>query len=101
MQKFSLDFAESGLHDNLATDYLKQNKSVQSFYQYPLNLDACGDAIEQRKKFPFYRETLVSVLRQQYAEVTPIDDSVKKNIDAIQSENTFTVTSGHQLCLFT
>lgn len=101
MQKFSLDFAASGLHDNLATDYLKQNKSVQPFYQYPLTLDECGEAIEQRKKFPFHRDTLVSVLRQQYAEVAAIDDSVKKNIDALQNENTFTVTSGHQLCLFT
>ena len=101
MQKFSLDFAETGLLKNLITDYLQQKDSLKSFYQYTSTLDSFATIIEERKKFPLHRDTLVKVLHHQYAEVAIVDAMVKQNIDLLQKENTFTVTTGHQLCIFT
>ena len=44
------------------------------------------------------RKLLVSKLREQYASYAA-NEKVKLNIDALLDENTFTVTTGHQLCL--
>jgi len=101
MQKFTLDFAETGLFNNLITDYIKQKETVKPFYKYAPTLESFAQIIEERKKFPFHRETIVSVLQQQYAEVTSVNDAVKQNIDSLKNETTFTVTTGHQLSLFT
>ncbi len=101
MQKYSLDFSETGLLNNLVIDYLQQKDALKSFYKYPPALDSFADVIEQRKKFPFHRHTLFSVVQQQYADVAIVNDLVKENISSLQSDNTFTVTTGHQLCIFT
>ncbi len=101
MQKYTLDFAQTGLLPHLITDYILQNDSLKSFYQYPPTLNSFADVIEQRKKFPFHRNTLFSVIQKQYADVAAVNDLVKENISSLQNENTFTVTTGHQLCIFT
>ncbi|MEM9024823.1 MAG: bacillithiol biosynthesis cysteine-adding enzyme BshC, partial [Bacteroidota bacterium] len=46
------------------------------------------------------RQLLVDVLTGQYQGLTR-DPAVDRNIAALAAANTFTVTTGHQLCLFT
>ena len=89
MQKFSLDFSETNLHNNIITDYLQQKDSVKPFYQYAPSLDAFAGIIEERKKFPFHRDALVSTLKKQYAEVATVNEVVRQNIDALANENTY------------
>jgi uncharacterized protein YllA (UPF0747 family) len=46
------------------------------------------------------RSILVDVLQQQYKNLET-DISVEKNLNLLAQQNTFTVTTGHQLCLMT
>lgn len=46
------------------------------------------------------RETLVQVLTDQYSTFK-LDEKQTKNLDLLSNQNTFTVTTGHQLNLFT
>ncbi len=45
------------------------------------------------------RKLLVSKLQEQYQSLQ-VDEKVKTNISSLGDEKTFTVTTGHQLCLF-
>ncbi|HEU4790454.1 MAG TPA: bacillithiol biosynthesis cysteine-adding enzyme BshC, partial [Flavobacterium sp.] len=45
------------------------------------------------------REVLVTVLKNQYSKI-PTSDLTKQNIEALSSSDTFTITTGHQLNLF-
>lgn len=101
MQKINIEFAQTGLFNSLITDYLAQKDSVKPFYQYAPSLDSFAAIIEQRKKIPSYRKVLTSSLQNQYGELSTIHSLVKDNIKLLNNENTFTVTTGHQLCLFT
>ncbi|SFC97277.1 bacillithiol biosynthesis cysteine-adding enzyme BshC [Flexibacter flexilis DSM 6793] len=46
------------------------------------------------------RNTLTQVLREQYANIT-VSPEVSNNIEALLQPNTFTITTGHQLNIFT
>ncbi len=100
MQKFSIDFKETGLLNNLITDYVNQSETAKPFYQYEPSLNTFEEVIAQRRKFPFHRATLVNSLHHQYEEVATVLQTVKDNINSLLDENTFTVTTGHQLCIF-
>ena len=57
-------------------------------------------ALEQKKSFPdSNRELLVKTLNQQYKDLS-ISNPVQKNIASLSSENTFTITTGQQLHIF-
>ena len=57
-------------------------------------------AIEARKQFPTNRQLLVQELKKQYG---PLKTSgyVEKNIEALLSPDTFTITTAHQNNIFT
>ena len=75
---------------------------MEQFYNNFPNIESFKDQIE-RKKISFskeHRNILVNVLREQYHEVD-VSEEVKNQLELIGKENTFTITTGHQLCLFT
>lgn len=55
--------------------------------------------IEKRKKFPCNRELLVHRLLEQ--NCIHFDEKVQENIRLLSLPNTFTITTGHQLCFGT
>lgn len=105
MNQESLSFRETECFSELICDYLDQNEGLKSFYgRFPL-LDNFAAQIEAKKGFdPLIRQTLAEDLLSQYeeADIALLESSLlKKNILALKQENTFTVTTGHQLNLFT
>ncbi len=81
-------------------DYIEGKESLRPFYSHLPKLESFGAAIEA-KKFPAEnREILHRVLRDQYAGME-VSDAVSQNIESLLGEKTFTVTTGHQLNLFT
>ena len=82
-------------------DYLDQKSTLQSLYnRFPTLENFEAQIIEKKKNFnEASRATLVSVLQQQYATVAT-SALTNQNIDALNNPNTFTVTTGHQLNLF-
>ncbi len=101
LNKSTVDLNLTGLLSELITDYLSANHKLKSFYQYENNIQAFKQAIANRKQFPFYRPQLVKALRQQNHLFLENYSLIKSNIDLLEQENTFTVTTGHQVCVFT
>ena len=86
----------------LITDYVDEKKKLRPFYHnFPSLLEFKKQIEEKALDFTEEkRHILVSSLKEQYAEVktTP---KVLKNIELLSKSNTFTITTGHQLSLFT
>ena len=99
MKVLQLPLSEIGFYSKLMLDYTEGHPDLVPFYKYVPHLDSFPDVIENRNQFPFYRDELVTVLSAQhhaYFEKFPL---VKSNVVSILNANTFTVTTGHQLCI--
>lgn len=102
-----ISYQNSGYFSSLMNDYLDQKQPTQSLYNRYPNLENFEGQIKE-KKFNFNdnfngnakREILVSVLEAQYAKINP-STATLNNINLLKNANTFTVTTGHQLNLFT
>ncbi|MEP7264444.1 MAG: bacillithiol biosynthesis cysteine-adding enzyme BshC [Bacteroidota bacterium] len=101
IKKESLQYDKTGILSPLITEYLKGADSLKSFYSYTPELSSFEKAMEARKKFPFYRKELASILLEQNQHLLENYPEVNSNIKSLSDENTFTVTTGHQLCIFT
>ncbi|MHA6281148.1 bacillithiol biosynthesis cysteine-adding enzyme BshC [Salinimicrobium sp. CAU 1759] len=106
MQKNSLSYRDTNYFTPLVTDYLDQKENVKQFYELFPTLDNFGKQILSKKDNynssggREKRSTLVKVLKKQYQNLK-VSDTASKNIDLLKEETTFTVTTGHQLNLFT
>lgn len=69
------------------------------FYTYPPSLNAFPNAIVEKAKADFPRETLVQVLQEQYSNL-PASSKVSDNIAALLRPDVFTVATAHQPSLF-
>src|SRR3970282_2493476 len=97
-----ISFQNSGYFSPLMNDYLNQKPHLQSLYNRFPNLENFEAQIQEKKENfdDKNRDVLVSVLQKQYSKIST-SDLTKQNIEALSNENTFTVTTGHQLNLFT
>src|ERR1700756_1101215 len=98
-KKTPVSFQETGLFSKVFSDYLKGESYLSSFYQYQPSLAGFKKAIEDRSRDNYSREVLVNALKKKYGNKG--SDLTNKNIALLNEKNTFTVTTGHQLCLFT
>ena len=99
MKVLQLPLSEIGFNSKLMLDYTEGHPDLVPFYKYIPHLNSFPDVIENRNQFPFHRVELVSELNAQnnsYFEKFPL---VKSNVDSIANTNTYTVTTGHQLCI--
>jgi bacillithiol biosynthesis cysteine-adding enzyme BshC len=95
-----IPYRQAGSFTNIVLDYLDHSDGLKPFYSHPPTLQGIQKAIEVRKKFVTNRKTLVQELKKQYASVEQ-PAAIQKNIDALLSENTFTITTAHQPNIFT
>lgn len=94
-----ITLSETGQFSRLIIDYINKNKSLQPFYTYEPQIESFQQAMDDRNKKKLDREVLVEVLKEQYTQmnITGMDS----NIEQLRNATTFTVCTGHQLCLFT
>lgn len=86
---------------NLSNDISYNNPLLNSFIQEPFSIASFENQI-QKKSFGFSNEqrlTLVKQLEFQYKDIA-LNDAVVSNIQALKDKHTFTITTGHQLCVF-
>lgn len=95
-----LPYRQTNAFSKIALDYIDQAAALKSFFTHPPTLQGIQKAVEARKKFKTDRKTLVNELKKQYDGIEKTG-KVKKNIEALLSEDTFTVTTAHQNNLFT
>lgn len=93
-------FQEIGHFPKIILDLISRAKEVQPFAESFYDLDAIEKEIERRKKIKIERNILADQLYLQNNTLKK-NELVLKNIELLRNENTFTVTTGHQLNLLT
>ena len=101
-KKINIPFKETGLFSKVFTDYVDGAARLKSFYVYPPSAEAFAEVIAKMKKYA-YRNLLPFLLKEYYKRNAPglASDATLANIQKLEEEHCFTVTTGHQLCLFT
>jgi bacillithiol biosynthesis cysteine-adding enzyme BshC len=85
-------------------DYLNGNKHLSGFYHFQPHLQGIQHAAKYKQFDAKQRALLIErILTNYQSSHINIDESqaVKNNIDKLRNENTYSVTTGHQLCIFT
>jgi len=101
MQTHKLPFAQTRAFSSFFLDYIQQKESLQKFTSRFPTPENFKTQIEEKESFPVHnREVLTATLKEQYKGLV-ISDSVTTNIDSLAKRNTFTITTGHQLNIFT
>lgn len=97
-----LSFDRTGYFSELICDYLKEKESLRSFYHRFPNLENFGKQVEEKAKAfpPSGREALYGALQRQYQGFA-VTKKTETHIRQLKEPITFTVTTGHQLNLFT
>ena len=100
MKLTNLSYQTTNRYSKLLIDYVNEDKKLNPFVNHFPTLSNFKKQITEKKNHTISRDILVKVLTQQYLNF-PLSDASNSNINLLQSEETFTVTTGHQLCLFT
>lgn len=97
-----ISYQDSGYFTPLMNDYLDQKENLQSLYnRFPTLENFEAQIAEKKSNFDNQkRETLVAVLQKQYENLS-VSVLTRHNIESLSNPNTFTITTGHQLNLFT
>src|SRR5687768_11768686 len=96
-----ISYQQSGYFTPIINDYLNNEPSLSAFYNRTPTLENFGPQISEKiKNYSGDRKVLVDVLREQYSGIE-YSASTLSNIDSLLNPNTFTITTGHQLNLFT
>ncbi len=100
LKKQHISFEETKQFSKLFLDYINGESELRKFYSYVPDIDSFKQAIEDKSKENTNRQLLVDVLKEQYSKL-PINSQSISDINLLLDKNTFTVCTGHQLCLFT
>ena len=102
MPTASISYKDTGFFSDLMCNYLDQKKELSSFYNYFPKLENFQEQLKEKQShfFSKNRQQLVTSLQDQYM-ATDASEKTKWNIEQLANENTFTITTGHQLNLFT
>ena len=99
MKRISVDINVAGLRSKVVNDYVNGHPDLKPFYNYSPNWNSFSNAIEDRKGFDVNRNLLVNELTSQHQDFYEFYPKLIQNIELLKSETTFTVTTGHQLCV--
>lgn len=116
MDAACIDYKETGYFSQTVIDYLDDVPELRSFYSHRPTLKGFAELFEHKKVIAD-RQLLVKVLTEQYfgKSGSSKDDKsesknfpeleaaefVRKKIESLASPNTYTITTGHQLNIFT
>src|SRR6478735_2753923 len=102
MRIHKLAFADTHAFSSFFLDYIQQKESLQKFNnRFPTPENFKDQIQEKATSFPSHnREVLSAALKEQYKGLT-VTESTTRNLNALTDSKTFTVTTGHQLNIFT
>lgn len=101
MKSTNISFEKTGYFSQTMIDYLAKAETIKPYYNNFPDLRGFRKQITDKLDFsPEIRRVLVDTLKEQYIKFET-SESTFKNIDSLLQSNSFTVTTGHQLNLFT
>ena len=97
-----IPYSQTNAFSQLVTDFTSQEPKLAPFLnRFPTIENFREQLKDKAQQFSgAQRAALVNVLQKQYANV-PQNPAVELNLALLQQEKTFTVTTGHQLNIFT
>ncbi len=107
MQIQNIPLIDTGQMHAAANDYLSHPSLLSEYINYLPDLKGLEQAIIARQKYPINRSLLVERLNAQYQELNAnffnenSNNATKQNIALFSQENSFCITTGHQLNIFT
>jgi bacillithiol biosynthesis cysteine-adding enzyme BshC len=100
LKKSEIELAQTAQFSNLMLNYVAGDASIKKLYTYVPDIDSFNQAIQDKSKEQINRNILAEVLTEQYATIANSDLQLTA-IESLKQNNTFTVCTGHQLCVFT
>jgi len=100
-KKTKISLSETGQFSKLIVDYIRGEEKLKKFYSFDPEIDSFKQVVKDRSEKKINRELLVKVLTEQYRSGNISAENIDGNITLLLNEGTFTVCTGHQLCLFT
>lgn len=103
MKYTTLGFKQTNQFSKLFLDYINQENCLDSCYENSPEISSFKNQITQKQhSFPLeQRQILVESLKLQYKKDSYLPIHTEKTIDDLSNKNTFTVTTGHQLNIYT
>jgi bacillithiol synthase len=92
---------QSGAFSSLFLRYIKQDSILKPLFQYEMSNKGILEFAHEQTYAHLDRKALVNELLLQNQKTVYFSGEQKKNIEALVHDNTYTITTGHQLCLFT
>jgi bacillithiol biosynthesis cysteine-adding enzyme BshC len=96
--KLALD--KTGTFSDIFLDYLNGSPKLAPTHSFDPTIEGFEKSLSYRKLSQEHRNTLSKVLNKQYTGLV-ISEKVTANISLLSDQTTFTVTTGHQLNIFT
>lgn len=95
-------FEKTQILNSLMQDYVRDNEFLRDFYAYEDNMNGLEDRIKSYFNPRLNRSKLKEVLLKQYDSYSllSLHTCVHENILSLQGQNTFTISTGHQLNIF-
>ncbi len=95
-----LDFKQTKKFSSLFLDYVQGEPKLKDFFNRFPSVENFKSQIEQKQFSTDNRKILCQDLKRQYQGIQP-DPSLEKNLSLLSEANTYTITTGHQLNIFT
>lgn len=102
MKATYIDYVETGSFSPTVIKYLENEESLKPFYGFRPDLDGFRQLFQHKKNIG-KRSILTETLQDQYKKlpVKEVSASTQSNLELLNQQNTFTITTGHQLNIFT
>ncbi|MFY0593686.1 bacillithiol biosynthesis cysteine-adding enzyme BshC [Roseivirga sp.] len=95
-----IPFEKTNSFSNFFLDYIKGDEQLSQYHNGLPTAENLLNQIESRNFPSANRAIMAEVLKNQHAD-SILSDETKKNLDELSAENTYTITTGHQLNIFT
>jgi len=100
MRTEKIDLKSTKQFPSILINYLEQKDSLKPYYNHFPAYENFIRQIEEKKFSSSQREILFEALSDQYHGFDP-EDVVLENLKKLKESNSFTITTGHQLSIFT
>ena len=104
MKATYIDYSETNSFSPGLISYLQQDPKLDPFFSYKPDIEGFRQLLGN-KEVKADRQILVTLLKEQYAGLNNDEayspNLVSQNIELLSNKDTFTITTGHQLNLFT
>ncbi|MEO6304742.1 MAG: bacillithiol biosynthesis cysteine-adding enzyme BshC [Bacteroidia bacterium] len=97
----TIELKKTGAINSLVLDYLEKKDTLKSFYNNYPDKNGFAQLLKTNLYSNLDRNLLAEILLKQSKLVNNSSPASIKKIESLKQKNVFTVTTGHQLCLFT